>query len=146
MRDRHRVVYTKSGIYLAAAVVSNEAAVIDHMLYWSSADDLNEALYLVAILNSAALTTAVRPLQGREEHNPRHFDKYVFKLNIPPYDPRDSAHRELATLAERGADVAASVDLPNVRFEAQRRRVREALIDDGVAAATDALVKSLLAG
>jgi hypothetical protein len=143
--SRHRVVYTKSGMYLAAAIVSDETAVIDHKLYWSEAADLDEARYLVAILNSAALTMAVRPLQGRGEHNPRDFDKYLFKLNIPIYDSRDSAHRELVALAERGADVAASVDLPNLRFEARRRHVREALIDEGVTTTTDALVKALLA-
>lgn len=88
---------------------------------------------------------AVRPLQGRGEHNPRDFDKYIFNLNIPPYDPRDSAHRELVTLAEQSLSIAASVDLPDLRFEARRRHIREALIDAGVAAAADALVKALLA-
>lgn len=141
----HRVVYTASGMYLAAAIVSDETVVIEHKLYWSEAVSLDEARYLVSILNSAALTMAVRPLQGRGEHNPRDFDKYIFNLNIPPYDPRDSAHRELVTLAEQSLSIAASVDLPDLRFEARRRHIREALIDAGVAAAADALVKALLA-
>jgi hypothetical protein len=51
----------------------------------------------------------------------------------------------LVALAERSEQVAASVDLPTVRFEAQRRRIREALVDDGVSVDIDAIVKTLLA-
>jgi SAM-dependent methyltransferase len=141
---RYRVVYSASGMYLAAAVVSDPTAVIEHRLYWGSAENLNEARFLTAILNSNTLTMAVRPLQARGEHNPRHFDKYVFQLPIPLYDAHDVAHRWLVELAERSKQVAANVDLPDVRFEAQRRRVREALAEDGVAADIDAIVKELL--
>jgi hypothetical protein len=141
----HRVVYGASGMYLAAAVVSDRTAVIEHELYWGSATSLDEARFLTAILNSTTLTMAVRPLQARGEHNPRHFDKYVFQLPIPLYDPADTAHTLLVELAERSEEVAAGVDLPAVRFEARRRRVREALAEDGVAAEIDAIVKTLLA-
>lgn len=88
---------------------------------------------------------AVRPLRGRGERNPRDFDKYIFELPIPLYDPRDSAHELLVVFAERSEQVAARVDLPTVRFEAQRRRIREALVDDGVSVDIDAIVKTLLA-
>ena len=49
--------------------------------------------YLTAILNSDTLTQLVRPLQARGEHNPRHFDKYIFQLPIPLYDPGNPEHR-----------------------------------------------------
>ncbi|MGH8908627.1 MAG: N-6 DNA methylase [Egibacteraceae bacterium] len=141
----HRVVYTKSGMYLAAAVVSDRAAVIDHKLYWAAVGSLDEASFLTAILNSTTLTMAVRPLQARGEHNPRDFDKYIFQLPIPLYDPSNADHQSLAALASRSEQVAAGVDLPAVRFEALRRRIREALVEDGVAADIDAIVKTLLA-
>ena len=141
----HRVVYTKSGMYLAAALLSDPTAVIDHKLYWGSAASLDEARFLTAILNSTILTLAVRPLQARGEHNPRDFDKYIFQLPIPLYDAADAAHEVLVGLAVEAEQVAANVDLPPVRFEAQRRRIREALADDGVAAEIDAIVKTLLA-
>jgi hypothetical protein len=139
------VVYTKSGMYLAAAIVSDPTAVIDHKLYWGPATSVNEARFLTAIMNSTILTMAVRPLQGRGEHNPRDFDKYIFQLPIPLYDPRDSSHEFLVALAERSEQVAARVELPTVRFEAQRRRIREALIEDGVSVDIDSIVKMLLA-
>lgn len=139
-----QVVYTKSGMYLAAAIVFDQTAIIDHKLYRGHAN-LDESRYLTAILNSNVLTAAVRPLQARGEHNPRDFDKYVFRLPIPAYDPGDSAQRWLVAHAERAERVAAGVELPAVRFETLRRRVREALVADGVAADIDAIVRTLLA-
>ncbi len=140
----HRVVYSKSGMYLAATRVSDPTAVIDHQLYWGALADLDEARYLAAILNSSLLTMAVRPMQARGEHNPRHFDKYIFQLPIPQYDSDDAAHVRLVALAERAEQVAAAVTLPNVRFERQRKHIRDALDEDGVAADIDVIVKSLL--
>ena len=140
-----RVVYGTSGMYLAAAVLSDPIAVIDNTLYWGSTTSLDEARFLAAILNSTILTMAVRPLQARGEHNPRHFHKFVFQLPIPVYNAKDAAHRWLVAHAERAEQVVCGVDLPAMRFEAQRRRIREALVEDGVAADIDAIVKTLLA-
>jgi len=63
----HRVVYTKSGMNLAAARVSDEKAVIDHTLYWAATATETEARYICAVLNSPVITNAVRPLQSRGE-------------------------------------------------------------------------------
>ncbi|WP_308437276.1 N-6 DNA methylase [Streptomyces flavofungini] len=142
--EGRRVVYTKSGLYLAAAIVPTPHAIIDHKLYWGSVADLDEARFLLSILNSATLTRLVRPLQGRGMHNPRDFDKYIFKLPIPVYDSSQATHQQLVSLAERAERVAAEVALPAVRFEIQRRQVREALMRDGVAAEIDAIVATLL--
>jgi hypothetical protein len=131
-------------MYLAAAIVSDRTAVIDHMLFWGPASDHEEARYLTAILNSNTLTMAVRPLQARGEHNPRHFDKYIFQLPIPAYDASVANHQHLVSLAEAAERVAMDVELPTVRFESQRRLVREALARAGIAAEIDAIVKTLL--
>lgn len=140
----NRVVYGKSGMYMAAAVVSDTSIVIDHELYWAAVPTVDEARFVAAILNSSPLTAAVRPRQARGEHNPRHFDKYVFELPIPLYDAERGDHRDLATLAVRAEAVATQVDLPAVRFERQRRCIREALVEDGVAREMDTLVSRLL--
>jgi SAM-dependent methyltransferase len=140
----HRVVYSASGMYLAAAVVTNPNAIIEHKLYWAPADTYQEAQFLAAVLNSTSLTNAVRPLQARGEHNPRDFDKYVFQLPIPPYDHRNSSHQELVGLAERSSHLATSIDLPMAHFQAQRRKVRKVLTEEGVLAEIDTIVKRLL--
>ena len=141
----HRVAYTKGGMYLAAARVTDPNAVIDHTLYWATAASIEEARYLTAVLNSGALLDMVRPLQARGEHNPRHFDKYVFQLPIPLYDPDATNHRTLAGLAARAEQVAAAVDLPaGISFQALRRRIRQVLATDGVTRDIDSIVRDLL--
>jgi len=139
-----RVVYSKSGAYMAAAIVTEPAAIIDHKLYWGPVTGLDEARYLTAILNSTAVTMAVRPMQARGEHNPRDFDKYIFQLPIPQYDPSDAAHAQLVALAERAEHVAIRTILPQTRFELQRKCIRQELARDGVGADIDAIVKALL--
>jgi SAM-dependent methyltransferase len=140
----YRVVYSASGSYLAAAIVTETSAVIEHKLYWGPAGSHAEARYLTAILNSTTLTMAVRPMQARGEHNPRDFDKYIFQIPIPQYEPSDAAHAQLVALAERAEHVAARTALPEVRFELQRKCIREALDRDGVGADINAIVKALL--
>ena len=141
----HRIVYTKGGQYLAAARIDDTRVVIDHKLYWAAAASLDEARYLTAILNSPALTRLVAPMQSRGEHNPRDFDKYVWRLPIPLYAPSDDRHQRLVALAERAEGVAAEVDVSSLRtFQAQRRRIREALDAEGLAAEADALVTELV--
>jgi len=122
-----RLVYTKSGMYLAAAVIDDPAVVIDHKLYWATCGTLNEARYLCAILNSEQITLKVRSFQARGEHNPRDFDMYVWQLPIPMFDKGDARHKALAALAGKAEEFVAKLELPDTRFEKQRRFVREQL-------------------
>ena len=84
------------------------------------------------------------PDAGARRAQPRHFDKYVFQLPIPRYDPADAAHARLTALAERAARVAATTTLPDVRFERQRKHIRDVLERHGIAKDIDAIVKALL--
>lgn len=140
----YRVVFNKSGMYLAAAVVMDRDAIIDHKLIWGTAATIHEAKFLAAVLNSTVVTNAVQHMQGRGEHNPRDFDKNVFRLPIPLYDEDNENHQRLLRLAGSAELVASDVTLPSVSFEAQRRRVRQALETEGVIAQIDAIVKLLL--
>lgn len=140
----HRVVYSASGMYLAAARVTDRHAIVEHMLYWGATRSEEESLFLVAILNSFALTLAVRPLQARGEHNPRHFDKYIFQLPIPMYDHNNDRHRQLAALAREAEIIVAALELPTASFQAQRRAIRVALREAGVGLAIERIVIELL--
>ena len=140
-----RVIYSASGMYLAAAIVTDQRAVIEHALYWGPASTLGEARYVAAILNSSALTHALRPLQARGEHNPRHYDKYVWRVPIPMFDASDQEHLALATLAARAEELVGAIELSaGVTFQAIRRRVREALEVSGLAGELDEAVVELL--
>jgi hypothetical protein len=142
----HRVVYTKSGMYLAAAIVKADS-VIDHKLYWGTAADMGEARYLEAILNSHVVTQRLRPLQARGEHNPRDYDKYVWHLPIPLYEPTYPRHARLVKLAEDAERVAAAVVLPKgKRFETLRGLIREAIAATETGRQIEQEVTALLGG
>lgn len=139
-----RVVYSKSGMYLAAAIAPADC-VIDHKLYWGTAANIAEARFLVAILNSDTLTMRVRPLQARGEHNPRDYDKYVWQVRIPIYEPTNELHERLVELAEKAERLIKTLELPEgKRFELQRRIVREALAASDIGKEIERRVSALL--
>ncbi|MBN9743817.1 hypothetical protein DMP23_22525 [Amycolatopsis sp. A1MSW2902] len=139
-----RVVYTKSGMYMAAAMIVDPEAVIDHKLFWADFDDLDEARFLVSILNSEELLRLIKPLQGRGEHNPRDFDKHVFNVPIPRFDPKNPLHLDLVDLALRAQNVASEVDVAHGSFQVKRRKVRDALSLSGISGEIDAIVKKVV--
>ena len=122
-----RVVYSKAGMHVAAALVDMPNAIIDHTLYWGTVTSHDEGWYLCAILNCPELTQLVRPLMsyGKDE---RHIDKHVWKLPIPLYDPDNPVHRRLTELGNEEAQLVASLDLNEQRyFVSLRQDVRQAL-------------------
>lgn len=139
-----RVIYAKSGTLPAAAILRNQAAVIDHKLYWAPARSDPEAYYLIAVLNSETARSRVAAMQSRGQWGARDFDKVLFELPIPKFDGGLALHRELADAAGLAEGVAATVDIAGVGFVRARGRIRQALKDDGVAARMEALVAQLL--
>jgi len=141
-----RVVYNKSGKFLASAVVRDSRAVIAQQLYWCAVSSIEEARFLTAILNSTTVTLAVQPLQSHGENSFRDFARLPFRLTIPLYDPGDDEHEKLVSLAERAERVVEAHDLPTqLDFKAMRSQVRDLLVEEGVIAEIDALVKKLIA-
>src|SRR5262249_12049715 len=100
-----RIVYNKSGMHLVAARLNDRRMVIDHALYWATAASTAEAQYLCATLNSATFTELVRPFMsyGKDE---RHFDKHIWQVPVPLYDPTDDLHGRLSA---RGAELEAAI-------------------------------------
>ena len=114
---RHRVVYTASGQHLAACRLDDPEALVEKALFWGAVASVEEGRFLCAILNSERLAQAVRPLQARGQHNPRHFDMHIFSVAIPLFDPSEPLHVDLASLAERAEQVVAGLELdPNRRI------------------------------
>lgn len=141
----HRVVYTKSGMTLAASRVTDDQAVIDHTLYWATTSGVDEGRYLCSIINSRAVLDRVLPLMSRGDFGPRHIDKYLFQVPIPMFDGTNDVHMELARLGEHAEEVADSVPIPAGRgFQAARTLIRSALVGDGVAAEIESAVAALI--
>lgn len=101
-------------------------------------------MYLCAVLNAAAFTELVRPFMsyGKDE---RHFDKHIWQLPVPLYDPADDLHRRLAA---RGAELEAAVGQLPLRsekhFAAVRRDVRGFIAGSEAGRDVEALVEELL--
>jgi hypothetical protein len=139
-----RLVYSKAGMHVVAALVETPEAIIDHTLYWGTVTSHGEGWYLCAILNCPELTQLVRPLMSYSKDE-RHIDKHVWQLPIPLYDPNNSVHRRLSELGQQEAQLVANLDLnEGGYFVALRQDVREALAAGSGAAEIEDIVTELL--
>ena len=141
---KHRVVYSKSGNSLAAARVTQPSVIIDHKLYWMPASGEDEARYLTSIINAPVTTELVAVYQSRGLFGGRDFDKNVWRLPIPKFDPTDPLHMRLVNLAAEAEEVATEVDAGTYGFQKHRRLVRDALAKAGITEPLNAAVKTLL--
>jgi len=139
-----RVVYTASGSTLIAARVVDPTAVIEHKLFWAAVSSPQEALYLVAVLNSSVLLDRVRPLQSKGLFGPRDFDKHVFRIPIPTFDRGSELHAEIADLAATAEEVALAQKVDDSSVQAARRMIRSAIDDAGVTARLEESIDQLL--
>ena len=109
-----RVVYSKSGMHLAAARIDDRRHVIDHTLYWATAASQEEALFLCAVLNPAEVTRQVRPLMsyGKDE---RHIDKHIWRLPIPEFSAANPLHAEISALAGEVEQKVRALELDKIK-------------------------------
>jgi hypothetical protein len=84
-------------------------------------------------------------MQSRGQWGARDFDKVMFNLPIPQFDPSTPLHNELAAAAVEAERVAAAFELPEtVKFQRARKLIRDALTESGIAPEIDRLVARLL--
>ena len=103
-----RIAYSTSGVP-TAALISDDKAIVDTTLYQVTCHNLDEAYYLLAIINSDALATAVNQFMPKGLFGARHLHKHLWKLPIPEYDPNDADHANLSRLGRRAAVEAEKV-------------------------------------
>ena len=146
-----RVVYTKSG-QPTAAVLDEDTALIDHKLFWIACKDAQEAYFLLAIINSAALYEAVSPLMPKGLFGARDLQKHLWKLPIPVFNPKSRVHAAVAKAGKAAADDAAR-QLAKLRQERgdvsvtiARRELRKWLRESKEGKAVERAVSKLLAG
>ncbi len=92
-----RVAYTTQG-QPTAAIVRDKYAVIDHKLYQTECQSEDEAHYVIALLDSNALTKAAEMFMTKGLYGARDFHKHGWKLPIPRYDAGDALHVRLSEL------------------------------------------------
>ena len=114
---------------------------------------VNEANYLMAIINSDALYESVQSLMPKGQFGARHLHKHLWKLPIPEFDRDNRLHVTLAEAGERVA-VGASARLAELRSERgerltvtiARRELRAWLRGSAEGRAVEGVVGRLLGG
>ncbi len=147
-----RLVYNSSGVP-TAAVVSSDEVLADYTLFWVACKSVDEANYLLAVINSDALYEAVQPLMAKGQFGARHLQKHLWKLPIPAFDAGVALHAEIAA-AGAAAAAGASARLAAVREERGadvgvtivRRELRAWLRGSEEGAAVEEAVGRLLGG
>ncbi len=145
-----RVVQTEAGQPTAALLPHNHA-LVDSTLYWITCKNVQEAYYLLALINSATLYEAAIPLMAKGQFGARHLHKQLWKLPIPEYDGNEALHGEIAAAGEAAA-VGAARELARVRVDRGndvgvrivRRELRRWLRESAEGARVEAAVGRLL--
>ena len=146
-----RIVQSQGG-QPTAALVQDDGALVDEALYWIACKNIQEADYLLAIINSQTLYEAVKPLMSKGQFGARNLHKQLWRLPIPECDDGIPLHREIAE-AGVAAALGASERLTQLRAERSdrltvtiaRRELRAWLRESAEGRAVERLVSKLLA-
>ena len=103
-----RIAYAGHGAP-TATLISDDKAIVDYTLFQVTCISLDEAYYLLSIINSKAMFQTLEPLMPRGQFGARHVQKHLWKLPIPEYDPNDTDHVNLSRLGRRAAVEAQAV-------------------------------------
>ena len=122
-------------------------------LYWVVCSDIQEANYLLAIINSDTLYAAAAPLMPKGQWGARDLQKHLWRLPIPEFDASNADH---VAVSEAGRDAAAGVDreLGNLRqrypqrltVTIARREIRRWLRESSEGKRVEGVVGVLLGG
>jgi len=88
-------VYNNSGSVVNSAVVQGDFLITGDLSFYST-NNMNEAYYLSAVLNSPLMTKQVQIKKSS-----RHIFKIPFEIPIKIYDENNENHRKLAELAKK---------------------------------------------
>jgi hypothetical protein len=136
------VVYGASGTYpcAGAVVVTSGLAdrlIIDQTIYWVEVQGADQLDYVLGMLNSDALASAIRPFQPLGKNGPRHLHKLPVEV-LPEWDSTNPAHlavvqqtrslrTELAAAATAKPTLKTAVSTPTSKVDARRTLIRRNL-------------------
>jgi hypothetical protein len=120
-KKKFKVFYNTSGTYLVACWIKNEPSKIrvdssplkiqgvigESTTYWFDTDNMEEALFITAMLNAPIIDALIKPMQSRGLWGERHIHKKVLELPLPRFNPKNKMHVKLVELAKE-ADTKAS--------------------------------------
>jgi len=104
-----KVVYNNSGSTVNSAVVQGDFLITGDLSFFST-DNINEAYYLSAILNSPLMTDQVQIKKSS-----RHIFKIPFEIPIKIFDETSKNHFNLAKLAKEAHRLSESLTLETIK-------------------------------
>jgi len=104
-KSQIKVVYNNSGSVVNSAVVKGDFLITGDLSFYST-NNVSEAYYLSAILNSPLMTKQVQIKKSS-----RHIFKIPFEIPIKIYDENNENHRNLAELAEKAHQISETSTL-----------------------------------
>ena len=110
-----RIIYASAGKPTAALLTENDV-IVDYKLFWVTCKSIEEADYLLAVINSDALHETAKPLMSKGQFGARDLQKHLWKLPIPEYDPANPLHADISD-AGKAAVAGAERELARVRAE-----------------------------
>ena len=144
-----RIAYTTSG-RPSGAMITDDTAILDTSTYQVACRDLDEAHYLLSIINSDALADAAKPFCPTNwARKIRTLHKSLWKLPIPAYDSGNALHAELSSLGKTAAaeadEIIGNLDVVN-GYTADRAMRHQWQPASPTAQAIEKAVAALLAG
>lgn len=123
--------------YMSLETLDRRRLVVDQTLYWYLAETENEALFYVGLLNSEALSDAIKDFQPEGGFGPRHIHTLPYKI-MPHYDPEQPLHtnvvestreliREWVEKCSSDATLGAKLNPNSGALHSRRRRQQSAI-------------------
>ena len=104
------VLYTASAKDAIATVVVRDEHdyefIAESKTYWFGTNDINEAYYLTAILNSNAINLLIKDFQTRGLFGPRDIHKKILDVYFPKYNESEPLHKIIAELGFKASKSA----------------------------------------
>ena len=135
-QDHYMVLNGAGGGVACAACLSlseHRDVIVDQTLYWTLVPTEQEAWYRVGLINTDALTEAIREFNPEGELGPRHLHTLPNRV-IPPFDADNMDHIEMSDLAEQLSAISLpliadneNIADPSRPIAARRRRLRNML-------------------
>lgn len=100
--------------------LDNRSFVMDYTSYYYATNDVNEAHYLCAILNSSVSNERVKPFQPRGKYGKRDIGIRPFMLSIPQFDSSNQNHVNLAKLSKDCHEIISQHHFVKTGFKSMR--------------------------
>ena len=140
IKEKHLVVYNKSGNRVYASVVGTNN-IIENGLYYVKCRSQDEAYFLSAVLNSNVIQMALVKAKEASRHHDTHFWK---KVPIPRYNKKNPTHVKISKHAKMAEDTAHKSFKPGMGTQKMRKAALAAVSDTESGRLIDAGVKEIM--